>query len=280
MNNAKIWILLTGIVVIVSGFVLYSLVRAKEAERAKFMVTIQELNSRVADLDRTKEELEQVKKERAELEVRFESEVSSLESQVADSKKAEALIKSRVDTMVKDREAMTKSIENYNAIIAKLNKKIETLEKERDQAIADAEKGGGYDPGPRFVDPMMEQSGPGSTEGTPPAANRPAMGAKLAEEEIVDLGRVIVHPATNEAARVEHVNPLYGFIVMSAGTADGIGKDSVVNITRNNRLIAKAVVKKAREDVASAVTLPEWTREEIRVGDLISINTPSPLTAG
>lgn len=129
---------------------------------------------------------------------------------------------------------------------------------------------------PRFIDPMNEPFLPQPEEAIPPASPT-VSGAKLANEEVVDLGRIIVHSATNEAARVEHVNTLYGFIVMSAGTKDGLRKDSVVNITRNNRLIAKAVIKKVRESVSSAVTLPEWTREEIRVGDMISVNAPAGL---
>ena len=104
----------------------------------------------------------------------------------------------------------------------------------------------------------------------------PEQGAKLAGEEVVDLGRIILHRSDNQPAAVEHVNTLYGFIVLSAGTRDGLHKDSIVNITRNNRLVAKAVIKKIREEAASAVTLPEWTREEIRVGDLVSVNTPAP----
>ena len=58
--------------------------------------------------------------------------------------------------------------------------------------------------------------------------------------------------------------------MLSAGSDDGLKKDAIVNITRNNRLVAKAVVKKLRESTASAVTLPEWTREEIQVGDVIT----------
>ncbi len=272
MNNAKIWILVTGIVVIVSGFLLYSTVRSRETEKAAFMVKIQELNGRVNQLDGVQQELEQAKKERAGLEAKTQSDIAALESQLADSKKSEALLKSKIDTLAKEKESMTKYIENSNAIVAKLNKKIEALEKERDRLIAEAQKEFS-EPAFRYVDPINE------TPQEPAATPKIVMGAKLAEEEIVDLGRIIVHPATQEAARVEHVNPLYGFVVLSAGSKDGLRKDSVVNITRNNRLVAKVVIKKVREDVASAVTLPEWTREEIRVGDMVSINAPSPLPA-
>ncbi len=273
MSNAKIWILVTGIVVIVSGFLLFSMIRSREAEKASFMVKVQELTSQLAEIERVKAELEQVRKDRAELEAKSQAEIASLEAQISDSKKNESLLKAKIEALLKEKESMTKYMENNSAIVAKLNKKIESLEKERLQALAEKSRAESAATA-RFVDPMNESPDGSASQ---PAPSQRSMGAKLAEEEIVDLGRIIVHASTQEAARVEHVNSLYGFIVLSAGTNDGLRKDSVVNITRNNRLIAKAVVKKAREDASSAVTLPEWTREEIRVGDLVSVNTPALL---
>jgi hypothetical protein len=276
MNNAKIWILITGIVVIVSGFLLYSTIRSNQSERAGFLDKINELASKATELERLKKEVEEIKKERAEIEAKSQTEIAALEAQLADSKRNESLLKTRMDALVKEKEVLAKFIENNSAIVTKLNKKIEALEKERDLALQSAASGGGS-PSYQYVDPI-EQS-PDATSSDAATAIVQPMGAKLAEEEIVDLGRIIVHPSTHEAARVEHVNPLYGFIVLSAGTNEGLRKDSVVNITRNNRLVAKAVIKKVREDAASAVTLPEWTREEIRVGDLISTTAPSPMLA-
>ena len=271
MNNAKIWMLLTGIIVIVSGFFIYSIVKSKETEKASFMVKIQELSGKIGQLEKVKDEIEAVKKEKAEVEARYQEEISALEQSVADAKKADNATKAKVETLMREKDSLTKYIENNNAIIAKLNKKIEALEKERESVVESARRADEESETPVFEDPMLLDPS------QPEPQKRQPMGARLAEDEIVDLGRIIVHPSTNEAARVEHVNTLYGFIVLSAGTNDGLKKDSVVNITRNNRLVAKAVVKKARENAASAVTLPEWTREEIRVGDLISINAPTPL---
>lgn len=274
MNNAKIWILITGIVAIVSGFLLYSMMRSKEVEKATFMVKIQDLTGRLTQMEALKQELEQVKTEKAALEAKSQEDIAALETRIAESKKLEVSNKSKIDALTKEKDSLTKYMENNNAIVAKLNKKIETLQKERDAMVASSNRESDEDLMPRFVDPMNE------TAPVPIEGEKPRLGGKLVNEEIVDLGRIIVHASTNEAARVEHVNPLYGFIVMSAGTNDGLQKDAVVNITRNNRLVAKAVIKKSRESVSSAVTLPEWTREEIRVGDLISVNSPVSLQQG
>jgi len=273
MNNAKIWILITGIVVLVSGFLLYSTLRSSAADKTNFIIKIQELTSRLTELDRVKADLEQAQKEKAELEAKSQSEIAALEAQMADSKRNESQLKTKLDALLKEKEGLSQYMENNTAIIAKLNKKIESLERERARTLEDSKRGSDVSSF-SYIDPINETPSTTTDYAMPPSQ---VMGAKLAEEEIVDLGRIIVHTSTHEAARVEHVNPLYGFVVLSAGTNDGLSKDAVVNITRNNRLIAKAVIKKVREDAASAVTLPEWTREEIRVGDLVSINAPSPL---
>ncbi len=266
MSNAKIWILITGIVVIVSGFLLYSISRSKEAEKAVFIVKIQELNSRLTEIERTKEELNQARKDKAALEAKYQGEIANLE-------KMEMSYKSKVDALLREKDSLTKYMENNNSIIAKLNKKIESLQRERNEMVkANSRRDAEEESVPHFTDPMNETSLPSPAGGS---TDTQALGSRLLNEEVVDLGRIIVHPSTSEPARVEHVNALYGFVVLSAGTDDGLKKDSVVNITRNNRLIAKAVIKKVRENVSSAVTLPEWTREEIRAGDVISVNTPA-----
>ena len=268
MNNAKIWILVTGIVLMVSGFMLYTTIKSKEADRASFMVKVQELQAKIAELSKLQTDLDAVKKEKADAEAKAQTDIAALESQVSDAKKSETALRGKLDALTKEKESLTKYMDNNNVIVGKLQKKIEALEQEKKQLVDDAKKQDA--PLSHFVDPMSE-----SPE-EPVSEVKPEQGSKLAGEEVVDLGRIILRKSTSQPATVEHVNSLYGFIVLSAGTNDGLRKDSVVNITRNNRLIAKAVIKKVREEAASAVTLPEWTREEIRVGDLVSVNTPAP----
>ena len=267
MNNSKIWILITGIVAMVSGFLIYSTVKTKETDRSAFMAKIQDLQGKTTEMAKLQSDLEEIRKEKAALEAKAQSDIAALETQVADSKKNDAGLRSKVDVLTKEKESLAKYMENNNAIVGKLQKKNEALENEKKRLLDESLRKS--DSVPRFIDPMNEQ----------PLEVRPSnteRGSRIAEEQVVDLGRIVIRQSTHQPAEVEHVNTLYGFIVLSAGTRDGLQKDSIVNVTRNNRLIAKAVVKKAREEAASAVTLPEWTREEIRVGDLISINSPGP----
>ncbi len=264
MNSAKIWILITGIVIMVSGFVLYSATKSKEAEKAALTLKIQDLNGKLAELSQVQVQLSQLKKEKAELEAKSQSDVAALEAQISEYKKTEMSLRSKIDSLQKEKETLSKYMENNNAIVNKLQKKIESLEQDKKEA---QEKAKQAEATPRFVDPMEQNQ---------ESDMKPSAGAKLAGEEVVDLGRIIIQQSTNQPAQVEQVNTLYQFVVLSAGTDDGLRKDSIVNITRNNRLIAKAVVKKVRNNTASAATLPEWTREEIKIGDLISVNSSVP----
>jgi predicted nuclease with TOPRIM domain len=263
MNSAKIWILITGIILMASGFVLYSTIKSRDAEKAGLMAKIQELNDRVLELTQVQAELVQLKKEKAELEAESQANVAALESQISEDKKTEMSLRSKIDALTKEKESLSKYMENNSVIVSKLQKKIESLEQDKKEVLERARQAPET---PRFVDPMDE----------PENSPKIELGAKLAGEEVVDLGRIIIRESTNQPAQVEHVNTLYGFIVLSAGTDDGLRKDAIVNITRNSRLIAKAVIKKVRDNTASAATLPEWTREEIKVGDLISVNSPAP----
>ncbi len=255
--------LLCGIIFLVSGFGIFTIVKSKETERGQFMVKLTELQTKVNQLELAKTELEQVKKEKAEIEAKFQADIAALESQAAESRRAESQLKAKLETLAKEKDAMAKYSENSGLIVTKLQKKIETLEREKRESAEEA-RDASDSAAPKFIDPMDDASPSKEPEA------RSEMGAKLAGEEIVDLGRIIIRQETSEAAKVEHINTLYGFIVLSAGSDDGLRKDSIINITRNNRLVAKAVVKKVRESTSSAVTLPEWTREEIRVGDIIT----------
>ena len=264
MNNTKTWMALTGLVVVLSGLIIYSTLQAKATDRKQFLAKIQDLNAQIVELSKLRGELEQANREKEELRARSQSDISALEAQISDGKKAEASLRVKVEALIKEKDTLTKYSDNNSAIIAKLKRKLESLQEEGKGGAQTSDSGIA---GPHFVDPMEDERS-GSDGAPPPVVRNMA-------QDVIDLGRILIKKSTKQPASVDHVNTLYGVIVLSAGSNDGLHKDSVVNITRNNRLIAKAVVKKVRLDVSTAVTLPEWTREEIKVGDLVSINDSS-----
>ena len=270
MNTNRIMILVTGVILIVSGFFIYSTLRAKQLERTSFLAKIQDLQSNISALTKTGEALKQTITEKTEQQVKAQGDIAAFETQVGDFRKNEATMKSKIDSLSKEKESLTKYMENNNLIVAKLQKKIELLQQERKQLEETKRtEAAAATSSPAFVDPMNEEPDADTETKAKP-------GARVAQEEIVDLGRIVIRKSTNQPASVEYINSLYGFVVLGAGSGDGLRNNSIVNITRNNRFIAKAVVKKVRNEVASAVTLPEWTREEIKVGDLVSVNNATP----
>ena len=84
------------------------------------------------------------------------------------------------------------------------------------------------------------------------------------------MGTILVQKSTDQAAEVLQVNRAFNFIVINAGSEDGIQKGAVVNVIRDKRLIGKAVVEKTRQNVAAAIILPEWSTDSIEPGDNIT----------
>ena len=254
-----------------SGSVIYSTLDSKAKDRTVFLAKIQGLQTDISQLQKTQADLQQSIKEKNDQYTKAQSDIAALEGQLGESRKSETTLRSRMDALIKEKESLTKYMENNNAIMAKLQKKIQTLQEERRHLEESKKAERSLSAGPKTD--LTSEEAPADDE--EPAVEG-APGSRVADEQIVDLGRIIIRKSTNQPASVEYINSLYSFVVLSAGKGDGLRKDSIVNITRNNRFIAKAVVKKVRDEVASAVTLPEWTREEIKIGDLVSVNNASP----
>jgi hypothetical protein len=267
-DGAKSWLVITAIVVLLSGFFLFNAIQAKNRERGLRIQKEQELSVKLNELVQTQTELSELKKQKEESELRLTAQLTDLQTSLDESRKNEEKTKSKIQTLQKDKDQLSSLIDQNAAMIAKLNKKIEKLEQEKE------------DMRDKIKRAETNTSAYGSTVSALPVddgseTNTLMMAAAdpvVQTPEVVDLGQIVLHGESREPARVEHVNTMYGFIVVSAGADDGLKADTVLNVARNNRFIAKAVVKKVRSSVATAMLLPEWTREEIRLGDQISIN--------
>ena len=84
------------------------------------------------------------------------------------------------------------------------------------------------------------------------------------------LGKVLVQKSSGRTAQVQHVNDVYSFVIINAGSSEGLRSGSVINVIRNDQIIAKAVVEKLKPDLSAAVLIPEWSREHVQVGDFIT----------
>lgn len=272
-DGGKSSLVIAAIVVLLSGFFLFTSIQAKNREHRLRVQKEQELSVKLNELAQAQTEIADLKKQKEESEARFSLQMTQLQTDLGESRKSEAVIRQKMTVLQKDKDQLGTLIEQNGATIAKLNKKIEKMEQEKEDLRNDIKRLQGS--GARAEELPLPGVAAEPGTGDAPDEDSAQTSANISQQqstEVVDLGQIVLHGESREPARVEHVNTMYGFIVVSAGSDDGLQPDTVLNVARNNRFIAKAVVKKVRSSVATAVLLPEWTREEIRLGDQISVN--------
>jgi phage shock protein A len=85
----------------------------------------------------------------------------------------------------------------------------------------------------------------------------------------VELRKVVVKVARPLEGSVVEVSRKYNFAVIDIGEADGIKSGDVVEIYRNSRLVAKALVENVYDVMSSIVVFDEWRNVELFIGDSI-----------
>ena len=218
--------------------------------------TEQALNAKMEEMMHVEAELKQLKKQRSEAEEKYQAAIAAHGAEIEEYKKNSKELTDKIDALTKEKTDLEASLDEKKTQVEQLGRKVSKLEAEKALLVTESSKAAAASP----------TAAPVSAGVVADTQERPEQPA------VVDLGKIILHPSSNLPARVEHVDGLWGFVVVSAGSHDGLKKDMVLNVSRNNRFIAKVVVKKLRENIASAVMLPEWAREDIKTGDLISVS--------
>jgi hypothetical protein len=167
--------------------------------------------------------------------------------------------------VLRENESLKRDLEDKDRKIADLSRKVRSLEADKTSLLETVNKGGA----------KLAAEGAAAAAPADAAASheQPGLVYDYVNPETlssVKLGKIVVQKTSGRAARVEYVDKLYGFIVINAGAKDGLRPESVINVLRNNKLIGKAVVQKVRPDVSAAVIISEWTKEDVKIGDLIS----------
>ena len=88
MNDSKTWGAIMLIVVVVSGFLLFSTFKSKENERHLRLQKEQELSAKMTELAQVQTDLEQLKKEKADSEAKFQADLASMQSTLDEYKKS------------------------------------------------------------------------------------------------------------------------------------------------------------------------------------------------
>ncbi len=261
MPDRKTWLAILGIVVLISGLLIFLVFRGQQTERNLRIQKEQALIAKTAELTQVQAQLADLKKQKEDLENKLEDALALQEFAQEEHDRLTANLNQKIASLAKEKESLTQYVGENTQNVKKLSEKIDRLERDKKQLM-------------QTIQEMKDQKAAAAARRNFDVEEEPEdtdVQQKTSQPDVVDLGQIIVRKSTQQAAQVENVNALWGFIVISAGSDDGLKTDSLVNISRNDRFIAKAIVKKVRPNISTAVTLPEWTREEIKPGDLVSL---------
>jgi len=237
------WIaFLATAVTAIFGASLFLMHNSKESERKLRVQKELELSNRMVELTEKQTAISDLTKQKADLEDKLNARIAKLEETLRQSGDELKTHADRIDELSAENDSLKKDIQSKEKSIASLR-----LQKAKEaQAAAPAE----------------------AADSSP----EPAYGEGKAIPEIdpVKLGKIIVQHTSGRAAEIQHVDKVYGFVVINAGWHDGVREKTVLNIIRNKKLVGKAVVQKVRDRLSAAIVLPEWSKGDIEPGDIVS----------
>lgn len=264
MNKRNPLLFIVILAALIGGVLLFSLYNLKELEHRLRLQKEEELELKTAELLQKEASLTELENEKTRMEKNLAGKISALEEEIAVHKENQKALSLKVEELEGEREAIKSDNLAKQKNIEELAQKISGLETDKSDLLktigqlkASLEKGSRTAP----------QAQPGQNE----AGEDSMPSAGLQPASVVELGQIVVQKSSGSAARVQHVNKVYGFVVLTAGSKDGLRPDLTVNIIRDNRLIAKAVIQKVRSTTSAAILLPGQTFGEIRAGDLVSV---------
>ena len=87
----------------------------------------------------------------------------------------------------------------------------------------------------------------------------------------VQLGKIVVKVAKPAEGSVVEVSREYKFSVMDLGEQDGVKSGDLLEIYRDNKLIAKALIENIYDDMSSVIVFDQWRDVDILVGDTVKL---------
>ena len=259
--SRKGWIVfLATAVTAIFGASFFLLHNAKESERKLRVQKELELSNRMVELTEKQTAIAELNKQKADLEDKLNARIAKLEDSLRQSGEEIKVHSGRMDELTAENLSLKKDVQAKEKSIASLRQKIETLENDKLDLLTSLQKA------------KEAQSAASAEISAPPPDNSPygIQSRVIPEIDPVKLGKIIVQRSSGRAAEIQHVDKLYGFVVINAGWADGMREKAVLNILRDKKLVGKVVVQKVRDKLSAAVVLPEWTKGEIQPGDLVS----------
>jgi len=259
--NKRTWVIfLVSAALVITALATYLLFTSREAEHKLRLAKEAELSIKTAEVTEKQAQVQTLIQQKSDLEEQFTTKIATLESSLKDYDENSRAINAKMESVLRENEAIKRELADKDAKIGELTRKIRSLEADKTSLLE-----------------TLNKSTAAAAAKTTAAADAQSAGSGLTYDYVdpealdsVKLGKIVVQKTSGRAARVDYIDKLYGFIVINAGANDGMKKDAVVNIIRGNKLIGKAVVQKIRAEVSAAVIISEWTREEVKIGDQVS----------
>ncbi|MDD5503992.1 MAG: hypothetical protein PHV77_01615 [Candidatus Omnitrophica bacterium] len=94
----------------------------------------------------------------------------------------------------------------------------------------------------------------------------------IQQSQGVQLPKIIVKVARPLNGEVVEVSEKYNFCVIDLGSGQGVNSGDTLEIYRDNRFIAKALVENVYDDMSSIIVLDQWRGVSIYTGDAVKLH--------
>ncbi|MFA5369179.1 MAG: hypothetical protein WC300_00435, partial [Candidatus Omnitrophota bacterium] len=96
--------------------------------------------------------------------------------------------------------------------------------------------------------------------------------ACIQQSQGVQLAKIIVKVAKPLSGEIVEVSKKYNFCVIDLGNEQGIDSGDTLEIYRDDRFIAKALVENVYDDMSSIIVLDQWRDADIYAGDIVKLH--------
>jgi len=87
----------------------------------------------------------------------------------------------------------------------------------------------------------------------------------------VQLGKIVVKVAKPSEGSVVEISRKYNFSIVDLGEANGVKSGDLLEVYRNSKLIAKALIENVYDDMSSMIVFDQWRDVDIFVGDTVKL---------
>ena len=230
-----------------------------------------ELGASLAKVNDQELEIANLKKQYAEMEKSLNERIASLEASLKTHEENIRILTDRKEALENEKGALEKEKEalmednlEKSHDVSLFDKKIAGLEASRQELLS------------RIGELESKKTTPPAPENTTEKTKSKGVRGEVRYDTLsskmdpVKLGKIIVQKSSGHSAQVQQVNEIHQFIIINAGSGDGLKNGSVINVVRGDQIIGKAVIEKLKPNLSAATLLSEWTQEPIEVGDFVT----------